>query len=176
MFFQGVSSVLLLDRSGNDMLCSILFFSLGFDVLTDYFSWYPSCRQKAETLAPECFLPELFPYFFCSFWNWIIDNFYSIFYHHDQVILHQIHWMCIVIHIFHKTSPFLNNYLIDCFYYTMVFATKQMFFLFFCNSSPTCRGRRILAIYYVKILLANAYSFLVLKYEIWNGYFPLNNK
>ena len=28
---------------------------------------------------------------------------------------------------------------------------KQMFFFIFYNSSPTCRGRRILAIYYVKI-------------------------
>ena len=63
MFFQGVSSVLLLDKSGNDMLCSILFLSLGFDVLTDHFNRCPSCRQKAETLAPECFFPKLFPDF-----------------------------------------------------------------------------------------------------------------
>jgi len=32
----------------------------------------------------------------------------------------------------------------------MDFCTKQVFFFIFCNSSPTCRGRRILAIYYVK--------------------------
>ena len=121
MFFQGVSSVLLLDRSGNDMLCSILFLSLGFDVLTDYFNWCPSCRQKAETLAPECFLPKLFPdfrkpipwgnifpYLFCSFWNRIIDNFFSICYHHDQVIIHQLHWMRIMICFFHKISPFFE--------------------------------------------------------------------
>ena len=63
MFFQGVSSVLLLDKSGNDMLCSILFLSLSFDVLTDHFYWRPSCRQKAETLAPECFFPKFFPDF-----------------------------------------------------------------------------------------------------------------
>ena len=125
MFFQGVSSVLLLDKSGNDMLCSILFLSLIFDVLTDHFYWCPSCRQKTETLAPECFFPKFFPdfrilffqqsaagtfisidkftefpYLFCSFWNWIIDNFSSIFYHHDQMIIHQVHWMCIVIYIF----------------------------------------------------------------------------
>ena len=37
MFCQEVSSVLLSDRSGNDMLCSILFLSLGFNVLTDHF-------------------------------------------------------------------------------------------------------------------------------------------
>ena len=37
MFCQEVSSVLLSDRSGNDMLCSILFLSLVFNVLTDYF-------------------------------------------------------------------------------------------------------------------------------------------
>ena len=63
MFFPEVSSVLLLDRSGNDMLCSILFLSLGFDVLTDHFNRCPSCRQKAETLAPECFFPKFFPDF-----------------------------------------------------------------------------------------------------------------
>ena len=63
MFFQGVSSVLLLDKSGNDMLCSILFLSLVFDVLTDHFYWCPSCRQKAETLAPERFFPKFFPDF-----------------------------------------------------------------------------------------------------------------
>ena len=28
---------------------------------------------------------------------------------------------------------------------------KQVFFFIFCNSSPTCRGRRILAIYYVNV-------------------------
>ena len=39
MFCQEVSSVLLSDRFGNDMLCSILFLSLGFNVLTDYFYW-----------------------------------------------------------------------------------------------------------------------------------------
>ena len=33
----------------------------------------------------------------------------------------------------------------------MDFITEQVFFIIFCNSSPTCRGRRILAIYYVKI-------------------------
>ena len=63
MFFQEVSSVLLLDKYGNDMLCSMLFLSLGFDVLTDYFYRCPSCRQKAEALAPECFLPKFFPAF-----------------------------------------------------------------------------------------------------------------
>ena len=63
MFFPEVSSVILLDRSGNDMLCSMLFLSLGFDVLTDYFNWCASCRQKAETLTPECFFPKFFPDF-----------------------------------------------------------------------------------------------------------------
>ena len=63
MFFQGVSSVLLLDRSENGMLCSMLILSLGFDILTDYFYRCPSCRQKAESLAPECFLPKFFPDF-----------------------------------------------------------------------------------------------------------------
>ena len=32
----------------------------------------------------------------------------------------------------------------------MVRIEEQVFFLLLCNSSPTCRGRRILAIYYVK--------------------------
>ena len=63
MFCQEVSSVLRSDRSGNDMLCSILFLSLGFNVLTDHFYWRPSCRQKAETLTPECFFPKFFPDF-----------------------------------------------------------------------------------------------------------------
>ena len=63
MFFPEVSSVLLLDRSGNDMLCSILFLSLIFDVLTDHFYWCPSYRQKTETLTPERFFPKFFPDF-----------------------------------------------------------------------------------------------------------------
>ena len=164
MFFQGVSSVLLLDKSGNDMLCSILFLSLIFDVLTNHFYWCPFYRQKTETLTPERFFPKFFPdfrilffqqpaagtfisidkfaefcfrlctkhymnmvnimipflqnnsipwgnissHFLCSFWNRIIDNFSSIFHHHNQVIIHQVHWMWIMIHIFHKTSPFFE--------------------------------------------------------------------
>ena len=37
----------------------------------------------------------------------------------------------------------------------MDFIIEQVFFFsFFCNSSPTCRGRRILAIYSVKYLTA----------------------
>ena len=51
------------------MLCSILFLSLGFDVLTDHFYWRPSCRQKAETLAPECFFPEFFSYLWVLFFQ-----------------------------------------------------------------------------------------------------------
>ena len=53
---------------------------------------------------------------------------------------------------FHKNSSFLIFYLVDCFYYTMNRVGEQAFFPVFCNSSPTCRGRRILAIYYVKFL------------------------
>ena len=60
----------------------------------------------------------------------------------------------ISISFFHKNSSFLIFYLVDCFYYTMNRAEEQAFFpvfyMFFCNSFPTCRGRRILAIYYVK--------------------------
>ena len=69
MFFRWVSSVLLLDRSGNGMLCSMLFLSLGLDVLTDHFYWCPSCRQKTETLAPECFFPKFFPDFRIPFFQ-----------------------------------------------------------------------------------------------------------
>ena len=47
----------------NDMLCSILFLSLIFDVLTDHFYWCPSYRQKTETLTPERFFPKFFPDF-----------------------------------------------------------------------------------------------------------------
>ena len=53
MFCQEVSSVLLSDRSGNDMLCSILFPSLGFNVLTDYFYWSASSCQQAKALTPK---------------------------------------------------------------------------------------------------------------------------
>ena len=146
MFFQEVSSVLLLDRSGNDMLCSILFLSLGLDVLTDHFYWCPSCRQKAETLAPECFLPKFFPDFLCSFWNQIIDNFSPIFHHHNQVIIHQVHWMCIVIHIFHKTSPFLNNYLILSTNSIIPWITlpNKCSFLFFTIHLPPVEEREFL--------------------------------
>ena len=63
MFCQEVSSVLLSDRSGNDMLCSILFLSMGFNVLTDYFYWGASSCQQTETLTPKGFFPKLFPDF-----------------------------------------------------------------------------------------------------------------
>ena len=63
MFCQEVSSVLLSDRSGNDMLCSILFLSLGFNVLTDYFYWSASICQQAKSLTPKGFFPEFFPDF-----------------------------------------------------------------------------------------------------------------
>ena len=63
MFCQEVSSVLLSDRSGNDMLCSILFLSLGFNILTDYFYWSASICQQAKALTPKGFFPEFFPDF-----------------------------------------------------------------------------------------------------------------
>ena len=40
-------------------------------------------------------------------------------------------------------------------YHTLHHRTSVLFF-FFCNSSPTCRGRRILAIYYVKLLATDS--------------------
>ena len=56
---------------------------------------------------------NIFPYLFCSFWNWIIDNFSSIFYHHNQMIIHQIYRMCIVICFFHKISPFFRIFILS---------------------------------------------------------------
>ena len=58
MFCQEVSSVLLSDKFGNDMLCSILFLSLGFNVLTDYFYWGASSCQQTEALTPKSFFPK----------------------------------------------------------------------------------------------------------------------
>ena len=133
MFFQGVSSVHLLDRSGNDMLCSMLFLSLGFDVLTDYFNWCASCRQKAETLTPECFFPKFFPDFRILFFQQpTAGTFISI----DKFTkfcsrLRTEHYMHMI------------NVMV---YYTIDRTIEQVFFSFLRNSSPTCRGRRILAI------------------------------
>ena len=69
MFFQEVSSVLLLDKYGNDMLCSMLFLSLGFDVLTDYFYRRPACTEQTEALTSECFFPEFFSYLWILFFQ-----------------------------------------------------------------------------------------------------------
>lgn len=41
------------------------------------------------------------------------------------------------------------------FYYTIDRAIEQAFFLFLCNSSPTCRGEFLL--YYVKITLISSF-------------------
>ena len=164
MFCPEVSSVLLSDKFGNDMLCSILFLSLAFNILTDYFYRSASSCQYAKTLTPKGFFPKffsdlwillfqqsatctfisidkftkfcsrlrtehymhminvmipffqntplpwsnMFPYLFCSFWNRIINHFSSIFHHHDQMIIHQIYWMRIMIYFFHANQPFLQ--------------------------------------------------------------------
>ena len=164
MFCPKAASVLLSDKFGNDMLCSILFLSLGFNVLTDYFYWSASICQQAKSLTPKGFFPEffpdfrvflfqqsatgtfisidkftkfsprlrtehhmhmiyvmipffqnytipwsnMFPYLFCSFWNWIIYHFSSIFYYHDQMILHQIYRMRIMIYFSHADQSFLQ--------------------------------------------------------------------
>ena len=137
MFFPEVSSVLLLDRSENGMLCSMLFLSLGFDVLTDYFNWCASCRQKAETLTPECFFPKFFPDFRILFFQQpAAGTFISI----DKFTKfcprlrteYYMHMINVMILLYHGSR----------------YQTSVLFI--FCNSSPTCRGRRILAIYYVK--------------------------
>ena len=70
MFCQEISSVLLSDKFGNDMLCSILLLSLGFNVLTDYFYWSASSCQQTETLAPKGFFPEFFP----DFWIFLFQQ------------------------------------------------------------------------------------------------------
>ena len=41
------------------------------------------------------------------------------------------------------------------FYYTIDHTIEQVFFLFLCNSSPTCRGELLL--YYVKITLISSF-------------------
>ena len=41
------------------------------------------------------------------------------------------------------------------FYYTIDRTIEQVFFLFLCNSSPTCRGEFLL--YYVKITLISSF-------------------
>ena len=41
------------------------------------------------------------------------------------------------------------------FYYTIDRTIEQVFFLFLCNSSPTCRGELLL--YYVKITLISSF-------------------
>ena len=133
MFFPEVSSVLLLDRSGNDMLCSILFLSLGFDVLTDHFYWRPSCRQKAEIQAPECFFPKFFPDFRILFFQQptagtfiSIDKFTKFCPRlRTEYYMHMINVMILLYHRSHYRTSVLS---------------------LFRNSSSTCRGRRILAI------------------------------
>ena len=73
MFCPKVSSVLLSDKFGNDMLCSILLLSLGFNVLTDYFYWGASSCQQTETLTPKGFFPkflsEYIRYTECALWS-----------------------------------------------------------------------------------------------------------
>ena len=101
----------------------------------------PLLPSKGRNSGSRMLPSKVFSWFPLSFWNRAIDNFSSIFHHHNQVIIYQVHWMCIVIHIFHKTISFLNNYLIDWFYYTMDFTAKQMFFFIFCNSSPTVSAK-----------------------------------
>ena len=59
--------------------------------------------------------------------------------------------MCIVIHIFHKTSPFLNNYLIlstDSIIPWIALPNKCSF-LFFTIHLPPVEEGEILAIYYI---------------------------
>ena len=92
---------------------------------------------------------NIFPYFLCYFCIWIIDSFSSIFYHHNQVIIHQVHWMCIVIHIFHKPSPFLNNYLIlstDSIIPWIALPNKCSFLFFTIHLPPVEEGEFLLYI------------------------------
>ena len=55
----------------------------------------------------------------------------------------------------------------------MDFIIEQVFFFsFFCNSSPTCRGRRILAIYYVKVKFCSLYPIRMI-YTVYNRHSPV---
>ena len=124
------------------MLCSILFLSLVFDVLTDHFYWCPSCRQKAETLTPECFFPKFFPDFRILFFQQpaagtfiCIDKFTE--FRFRLCTKHYMHMVNIMI-------PFLQNNSIPW----ILSPNKRSFFIF-CNSSPTCRGRRIFIRLYI---------------------------
>ena len=51
----------------------------------------------------------------------------------------------------YKSVLFLTIYIFDWLYYTTDCAIEQVFFSFFRNSSPTCRGRRILAIFMLNL-------------------------
>ena len=50
---------------------------------------------------------NMFPYPFCSFWNWIINDFSSISHYHDQMIVHQIYWMRIMIYFSFSTGSII---------------------------------------------------------------------
>ena len=50
---------------------------------------------------------NMFPYPFCSFWNWIINDFSSISHYHDQMIVHQIYWMRIMIYFSFSTDSII---------------------------------------------------------------------
>ena len=50
---------------------------------------------------------NMFPYPFCSFWNWIINDFSSISHYHDQMIVHQIYWMHIMIYFSFSTDSII---------------------------------------------------------------------
>ena len=43
----------------------------------------------------------------CSFWNWIVNDFSSIFHYHDQMIVHQIYWMHIMIYFSFSTDSII---------------------------------------------------------------------
>ena len=50
---------------------------------------------------------NMFPYSFYSFWNWIINDFSSISHYHDQMIVHQIYWMHIMIYFSFSTDSII---------------------------------------------------------------------
>ena len=50
---------------------------------------------------------NMFPYPFCPFWNWIINDFSSISHYHDQMIVHQIYWMHIMIYFSFSTDSII---------------------------------------------------------------------
>ena len=69
------------------------------------YTWSMSWFHSSRTIP--YFWSNMFPYPFCSFWNWIINDFSSISHYHDQMIVHQIYWMRIMIYFSFSTDSII---------------------------------------------------------------------